>query len=66
MTTCIMCDGWIEPGSKVSKEIRAMLTPRGKACLIEETGRVAHWGCVDACRLDGITWKEQRFDAIEG
>lgn len=64
MTVCILCDGIILDGQKVSKEIRGMLNPRGKAVLVAETGRLAHWGCVDACRLDGLTWQEQKLDGV--
>lgn len=61
MTTCILCDGWIDPEDKVSREIRGMLSPRGKAVCIEETGRCAHWLCMEAVRTQGVTWKEQRL-----
>lgn len=61
MTTCILCDGWINPEDKVSREIRGMLNPRGKAVCIEETGREAHWSCMEAVRTRGVTWKEQRL-----
>lgn len=62
MSTCILCDGWIKPGEKVSREVRGMLKPNKKMALMDETGREAHWVCVEALMLDGIAWKEQRLD----
>lgn len=66
MSTCLLCDGPIDESAPVSKEVRGLLSPRGKMAKMDMTGRVAHWGCVKAMVEKGITWKEQRIVPEEG